>query len=113
MGRNLIGCWGLLIAVGMACLPVYAGERKSARRVHAASEEISGARRFEALPVVSARTPNARTSTSADGGSSKDERTPTGGRKELTFFRINSPWGDVAVQPVAGQVNGAQFSVGF
>ncbi|MFL6588746.1 MAG: hypothetical protein ACJ8M4_01095 [Chthoniobacterales bacterium] len=34
-------------------------------------------------------------------------------RKTLTFFRLNSKFGDVLVQPVFGGVNGAQLSLGF
>jgi hypothetical protein len=33
--------------------------------------------------------------------------------KALTLFHINSKFGGVAVQPVIGKVNGAQFSIGF
>ncbi len=38
---------------------------------------------------------------------------PDGKRKPLTLFRIKSGLGQVHVQPVAGAVNGAQFSLGF
>ena len=34
-------------------------------------------------------------------------------RKTITLFRFDSKVGSVAVQPVVGGVNGAQFSVGF
>ena len=34
-------------------------------------------------------------------------------RKTLTFFRLNSKFGAVSVQPVVGGVNGAQLSLGF
>ena len=34
-------------------------------------------------------------------------------RKPLTLVGFNSRFGEVAVQPVIRQVNGAQFSLGF
>ncbi|CAN5605018.1 hypothetical protein BH20VER1_BH20VER1_00820 [soil metagenome] len=41
------------------------------------------------------------------------EDTPTGVRKSVTFLRINSDVGEIAVQPVAGRANGLQFTLGF
>jgi hypothetical protein len=34
-------------------------------------------------------------------------------RKRVTLFRFGSNVGEIAVQPVFGSVNGAQFSLGF
>jgi hypothetical protein len=38
---------------------------------------------------------------------------PSSERKQITLFHINSKFGDVAVQPVFGSIQGAQFSIGF
>jgi hypothetical protein len=33
--------------------------------------------------------------------------------RPLTLFHLDSKFGNIAVQPVVGHVNGAQFSLGF
>jgi hypothetical protein len=38
---------------------------------------------------------------------------PASEHKRLMLFHINSRFGDIAAQPVMGQVNGAQLSLGF
>lgn len=125
MGRNLVGSCGLIVAIGLACQSGYAGDRKSPGRVHDEAKEMFAAReahavslRYETPRATIIRPFEARYSTSADHGSRKDNKrgnsaAPTSEPKRLTLFHINSKFGDIAVQPVMGQVNGAQLSLGF
>ena len=125
MGRNLVGSCGLIVAIGLACQPAHAGDRKSAGRVHDETKEMFVAReahavslRYETPGATIVRPFEARHSTSTDRGSSKDNKrgnaaAPASEHKRLTLFHINSRFGDIAVQPVMGQVNGAQLSLGF
>ena len=125
MGRNLVGSCGLIIAIGLACQPAHAGDRKSAGRVHDVAKEMFVVReahaaslRYETPGATIVRPFEARYSTSTDRGSSKDNKrgnaaAPASEHKQLTLFHINSKFGDIAVQPVMGQVNGAQLSLGF
>ena len=70
---------------------------------------------FSFLPVTplgtNAPSPRDRGTTTRQGetGPSTSPRE----RKTITFFRLDPKFGDVAVQPVVGGVNGAQLSVGF
>ena len=125
MGRNLVGSCRLIIAIGLACQPAHAGDRKSAGRVHDTAKEMFVAReahaaslRYETPRATIVRPFEARYSTSTNHGSSKDNKrgnaaAPASEHKQLTLFHINSKFGDIAVQPVMGQVNGAQLSLGF
>ena len=125
MGRNLVGSCGLIVAIGLACRPAHAGDRKSPGRVPDEAKEMFVAReahavslRYETPGATMVRPFEARSSTSTDHGSSKDNKrgnatAPASEHKRLTLFHINSRFGDIAVQPVMGQVNGAQLSLGF
>ena len=125
MGRNLVGSCGLLVAIGLACLPAHAGDRKSGRRGQEAAEEIFVPRKthtvtlqYETVGASAVRPFEARYSTSANQRPARDrERRNADAQarehKPLTLFHLNSKFGDIAVQPVMGQVNGAQFSLGF
>lgn len=121
MRRNLIGCCGWLMAVGLACQPATAGDRKSAKRGHEEVAEFSGGTKINAFSqrseMLGARAFEARSSTARTqlSGRRAEQHTeaPARGRKEVTLFRFHSTMGEVAVQPVFGQVNGAQFSLGF
>jgi hypothetical protein len=125
MGRNLIGSCGLLAVIGLACLPAHAGDRKSGRRGQEAAEEVfvpqkgqAVSPRYEMVGASAVRPFEARYSASADQRPARDrERRNADAQahehKPLTLFRFNSKFGDIAVQPVMGQVNGAQFSLGF
>ena len=70
---------------------------------------------FSFLPVTPLRTdppsPRDRGTTARQG--EQGPATPPRERKSITFFRLDPKFGDVAVQPVVGGVNGAQLSVGF
>jgi hypothetical protein len=125
MKRNLVGSCGWLVAIGRACQPAHAGDRKSAGQVQEAKEEIVVARkvqavslRYEMVGASAARPFEARYSASADHRSSRDRGTENAPakaseHKPLTLYRFSSKFGDIAVQPVIGHVNGAQFSLGF
>ncbi|MEO5722188.1 MAG: hypothetical protein ABIR71_12045 [Chthoniobacterales bacterium] len=121
MSRNLIGCCGLLLAVGLACQPAAAGDRKSAKRGNEEVAEFSAGTKVNAFSqrseLLGTRVFEARKSTASTqvSGRRAEPHTdvPARVRKELTFFRFRSTIGEVAVQPVVGQVNGAQFSLGF
>jgi len=125
MGRNLVGSCGLIVAIGLACQPAHAGDRKSAVRIHDEAREMFVAREAHAVSLpygtsgaTIVRPFEARYSTSTDHGSYKDNKrgngsAPASEHKRLTLFHFTSTFGDIAVQPVMGQVNGAQLSVGF
>ncbi len=101
MTRKLVGCCALSVALGLACQSAAAAERKSVSRSQAGVLETMRAQAFK----VGAQT----------GGRARAEQVEGSTRdyKDLTFFRFRSSLGEVAVQPVMGRVNGAQFSVGF
>ena len=123
MGRNLVGSCGLLIAIGLACQPAQAGDRKSANRVQEAAGKILVAPkahavsvRYEVVGASVVRPFEARSSASANRRASADSERkhasePTREHQPLTLFRFDSKFGQIAVQPVFGHVNGAQFSV--
>ena len=124
MERNLVGSCGLIVAIGLACQSAYAGDRKSPGRTHDEAKEMFAAReahavslRYDTPRATIIRPFEARYLTS-DHGSRRDNRggnsaAPTSEHRRLTLFHINSKFGDIAVQPVMGQVNGAQLSLGF
>jgi hypothetical protein len=125
MVRRRVGVCGLLVAIGLACQPAQAGDRKSARRDHEASEDIivpskthAVSLKYELTGASTAKTFEAGSSASVGRRSSRDRGTPTADapareHRRLTLFHINSKIGDIAVEPVIGHVNGAQFSIGF
>jgi hypothetical protein len=125
MGRNLVGSGGLIVAIGLACQAAHAGDRKSAGRVPDETKELIVARevhavslRYETPGATIVRPFEARHSTSTEHGPNRDDKrgdaaAPASEHKRLTLFHINSRFGDIAVQPVMGQVNGAQLSLGF
>ena len=125
MGRNLVGSCGLLIAIGLAGYPARAGDRKSARRVQEAVEEVLIAPKGSAISPryemagastgkpFEARSSVLRITDRAGTGVREDAAAPASEHKQLTVFHFDSKFGDIAVQPVIGHVNGAQFSLGF
>ncbi len=121
MGRNLVGFCGLLVAIGLACQPAQAGDRKSTGQLQETAKAILIAPETRAAATTHER-PGASTvgvfehgySVSAPRGSTRGkENAPAREHKPPTLFHFNSKFGEVAVQPVIGKVNGAQFSVGF
>ena len=116
MVRKGIGFLGLLI--GFAIQPAEAGDRKSSSQVETKALLVAPAANTTAN---SSARPGSSSSVGLfeTGYSSSVERSPserekeTHERKPLTLFRFNSRVGEVAVRPVIGKVNGAQFSLGF
>ena len=113
MGRNLVGSCGLMVAIGLASQPAGAGDRKSAGRVHDEAKEMFLAReanavspRHETASATIVRPFEARYETA-------NAATPASEHKRLTLFHFNSTFGDITVQPVMGQVTGAQLCLGF
>jgi hypothetical protein len=55
------------------------------------------------------------TRSQAQPGHEEKEKGPTSPRerRNVTFFRLDSKFGNISVQPVVGGVNGAQLSVGY
>ena len=122
MGRVLIKSLVALAAISLAGTPSLAGERKSAGRTPQSRQALAvrdGMVTFSPTGkqrhASSARTSAAEILTrplrpakkDEDAGPSRRARTP------LTLMELDSAFGKVAVQPVFGSVNGAQFSVGF
>jgi hypothetical protein len=109
--------------MSFACQPAQAGDRKSASRQEAVEDIFIAGKahavslREEVFGGSAVRPFGARHSVStADGSREKTRGNGTGSSREhkpLTLFHINSKFGDIAVQPVVGKVNGAQFSLGF
>ena len=126
MRRHLIPAYGLLIAIGLACQPARAGDRKSAARLQEPKED-------QILVTQKSHTTSAQyeltrplliTSVAARGSVSTDrrsgyliEKSDSDARshehKPLTLFHMDSKVGEIKVQPVIGRVNGAQCSIGF
>jgi len=110
----------VLIAIGLASQPAQAGDRKSTGSVQESAKAV-----LIASPAQSVTLPPERRDTSvvglfengpaADHRSRSDRETGNAPRqhKSLTLFHIHSQLGDIAVQPIMGQVNGAQFTLGF
>jgi hypothetical protein len=120
MERNLVGFCGLLVAIGLACQPTRAGDLKSTTRSHETKEVLVAPKahelsfRSEMFIASEVRPFAARSSASTEHGSNRNiERENATDHKPLTLFHINSKLGNIAVEPVMGQVNGAQFSLGF
>lgn len=127
MVRRRVGICGLLIAaVGLACQPAQAGDRRSAARAHDESlEDIfvpakthAVALKYELAGASATKNFTAGASVSARRRSSRETGTPTADapareHRRLTLFHINSKFGDIAVEPVIGRVNGAKFSIDF
>ena len=98
----------VLIAVLSPSFPVWAkdGERSASRH-----EALVAAQPFSSREDVS--TSSSRSRIFDDGSVRQDTFETSRERKALTLFRINSKFGDIAVQPVFGSIKGAQFSLGF
>jgi hypothetical protein len=115
----------LLVAIGLAWQPAQAGDRRSSRRAEETSEDIfvpskthPVALKYEVPGVAARKNFEAGSSATAQRRSSRDTGTPATDapareHRRLTLFHINSRFGDIAVEPVIGRVNGAQFSIGF
>lgn len=115
MARGLIGACGFSVLFGLVCQSAQAGDRKSTGGVQESKRAVLIAISSETTGASASRPLALSYSVDRRSGSGKDEELAarTHEHKTLTLFRFNSNFGEVAVQPVIGHVNGAQFSVGF
>jgi hypothetical protein len=117
MGRKSAGWCGLLAVIGLACQSAEAGDLKSAARSEKAVLVAPAAR-----PVAPANDDRQAVTVGlfengyqakAERASKRETEKPPTEHKPITLFHFNSQFGEVAVRPVFGRVNGAQLSVGF
>ena len=128
MRVNFIGSCGLVLAVSMsASLPLaQAGDRRDSARIGARSDSrfsdfvtnspSSSPRRggMAALPVTNSDSKFSRSRSEHTTRKEKDSvPTPAKERKKMILFRFNPKFGDISVQPVLGEIKGAQVCVGF
>ena len=121
MGRDLIGVFGFSVVVGLVCQPAQAGDRKSTGGVQESKRAVLVApNTYAGLPPgeTNGASPSRPFALSypvdrRSNGKEEEAAARARERKTLTLFRFNSNFGEVAVQPVIGHVNGAQFSIGF
>ena len=117
MGRYSAGWSGLLAIIGLACQSAEADDLKSAMRVAkavlVAPAPAPAALTNDAGQSVTIGLFENGTSVTAARESKRETEKPPHERKVITLFHFNSQFGDVAVQPVFGRVNGAQLSIGF
>jgi hypothetical protein len=114
--RRKLRSWAWLVAIGLGCQSSYAGrsEGQAAKAILVAPAAQVTALSYE-RPGTS--TVGLFETANSSGHRSNNDRVneagPTHAHKPMTLFHFKSQFGDVAVQPIMGQVNGAQFSLGF
>ena len=115
MGRYSARWCGLLAMIGLACQSAEADDLKSATHASKAvlvapapAAPINDASRSVTIGLF-----ENGPSTTATRDSKRETEKPPREHKAITLFHFNSQFGDVAVQPVFGRVNGAQLSLGF
>jgi hypothetical protein len=127
MRVNFIGSCGLVVAVTMsASLPLaQAGDRKDSARIGARSDRrfsdfvtsSSSPLRHGGIPALWVTNSDSKFSRSRSEHTTTKEKesAPTLGkeRKKMILFRFNPKFGDISVQPVLGEIKGAQVCVGF
>ena len=115
MGKTFMGSAALLVAFGLGLQPAEARDQKAGSS-RAVSEAKTQPVVVQHAAVSSAAAPGSTRRSSFVNQNPDDQEAvgaETGRRKAITLFRFSSRLGDVAVQPVAGSVTGAQFSLGF
>ena len=106
-------------AIGFALDSAQARDRKSAGLDRSVSTDRVATRpersalRYDASTASIAAVPDPKKSRVNHDLKEETADVPTTERKQITFFHINSKFGDVAVQPVFGAIQGAQFTLGF
>jgi hypothetical protein len=124
---NFIGSCGLVLAVSMSASLhlAQAGDRRASARIGARSDP-----RFSDFVTTSPSSPrhggiaalwvtnsDSKFSRSRSEHTTRKEKesvpTPAKERKKITLFRFNPKFGDISVQPVLGEIKGAQVCVGF
>ena len=104
-------CWlGVAAALAFVGQPATAGERETAAvQIHHRGPSVQSVAVVNRSEDRGLRIENGGRRQLAETGPATSPRE----RKSITFFRLDPKFGDVAVQPVVGGVNGAQLSVGF
>jgi len=124
MRVNFIAPFGLLIALSIWVLmpPALAGDRKDSGVSGARSDSrfsdfvTNSSPRRGGVAGFFAANADSKFSRSHQDATKKEKEsgpTPVNERKKIILFRFDPKFGDVTVQPVVGQVNGAQLSVGW
>jgi hypothetical protein len=126
MRVNFIGSCGLVLAVSMsASLPLaQAGDRKGSARIGARSDPrfsdfvtTSPSPRRGGIAALWVTNSDSKFSRSRSERTTRKEKesvpTPAKERKKITLFRFNPKFGDISVQPLLGEIKGAQVCVGF
>jgi hypothetical protein len=129
MKNNFIGSCVLLVLLSMCLLsaPARAGDRKDSGARDARSDSgfsdfvtgslapHSGAARHGATGLFITNSDSKTSRSERDATTKEKESEPTPGkeRKKIILFQFDRKFGDVSVQPVVGQVNGAQLAIGF
>jgi hypothetical protein len=117
MGRTISLWLGVCMAAAFGTEAAYAQDRRAA-----ATRDRERLTQREARPAallhhdVVASSPKRAIRAALDEQVPAEQENAAPGsqpRKKITFFRINSDVGEIAVQPVAGRANGLQFSLGF
>ncbi len=128
MRLNFIGSCGLVLGVSMSASLhlAQAGDRRDSARIGARSNprfsdfvtnSPSSSPRHGGIAPLWVTNSDSKFSRSRSEHTTRKEKdsvpTPAKERKKITLFRFNPKFGDISVQPVLGEIKGAQICVGF
>jgi hypothetical protein len=125
MRVNSIAWCGSLVALSMCVSlpPAQGGDHKDSgllqdvkSRVSDTGATFSSSVRHSPIAALFVTNSDSKFSRSRPEATKKEKDsgpTPPNERKKIILFRFDPKFGDVSVQPVVGQVNGAQLSVGW
>ena len=130
MRENFIGSCGLIIAVSMSASLhlAQAGDRRDSAGIAARldprfsdvvtkNSSSSSSPRHGGIAALWVTNSDSKFSRSRREHTRTKEKesapTPPKERKKITIFRFNPKFGDISVQPLLGEINGAQVCVGF
>ena len=125
MRVNFIGSCGLVVAVSMSASLHFAqaGDRRDSAGIGDRSDRrVSDFVTTSSSPRHGGIAALWVTNSDSKFSRSRSERTPTKEKesaptpakeRKMILFRFDPKFGDISVQPVLGQINGAQICVGF
>lgn len=126
MRVNFIGSRGLVLAVSMSASLhlTQAGDRRDSARIGARPDPrfsdfvtTSSSPRHGGIAALGVTNSDSKFSRSRSEHTTRKEKesvpTPAKERKKITLLRFNPKFGDISVQPVLGEIKGAQVCVGF
>ena len=127
MRVNFIGSCGLVVAVSMSASLhlAQAGDRRDSAGIDARSDprfsdfvkNSSSSPRHGGIAALSVTNSDSKFSRSRSEHARRKEKesapTPGKERKKITLFRFNPQFGNIPIQPVLGEINGAQVCIGF